>query len=75
MRKRVFGHMQTAKSQISLHCQLKESLDSTEYINGEQTRGWYFSNAQGDLNWRGMHMFEGSFSLDAAQIIIIAKPE
>ena len=35
MRKRVFGHMQTAQSDQSLHCPLTESLDTIECFNVE----------------------------------------
>ena len=67
MRKRVFGHMRTAKAQISLriraeglHSPLTESLDTTECMNMEQI---HFTRAQDDLNIRILHMFEGTFSL------------
>ena len=45
MRKRVFGHMRTAKAYISLRlrqsnqdlrCSLRNSWYTTKYINGEQ---------------------------------------
>ena len=37
-------------------------------MNGEQRPGWYFARAQAQdgLNLRILHMFEGTFSLDAA---------
>ena len=49
MQKRGFGHMRTAKAQITLcgsdqgfhFFSLTESLDFTEYMNGEQMPGWY----------------------------------
>ena len=72
-RKRVFGHMQTAKAQISprIRCSLT-SLDTTECMNGEQRPGWYFAHAQEDFKPRTLRMFETTFSLDAA--FIISKP-
>ena len=38
-------------------------------INGEQWPGWHFVYAQDDLNLRILRMFEGTFSLDAANNI------
>ena len=55
MRKRVFGHMRTAKAQISLssaqsdhglRCLLTELLNTTECINGEQMPGLDFVHAR-----------------------------
>ena len=37
-------------------------------MNEEQRPEWYFAHAQDDLNLR---MFEGIFSLDATNIIIV----
>ena len=35
----------SAQSDQSLHCQLTESLDTTECMNGEQSLGSYFAHA------------------------------
>ena len=71
MLKRVFGHMQTAKAQIRLrgclHCPLTESFATTEYMNGQQNPLWYFMY---DLKLQILHMFEGSFSLCWAHMIL-----
>ena len=78
MQKRIFGHMRTAKAQISMRirtvwsgapCPLAESLDITECMNGEQRPGCYFGRAQYDPNLRIWRMFEGTFSLDAVHLI------
>ena len=45
------------------------SLDTIESMNGEQMSGLYLEHAQNDLNLRILRMFEGTFSLDMAQII------
>ena len=52
MRKRIYGHMRTAKVQISLCSLIRafavpliESLDTMECINGEQMPGWDFVRA------------------------------
>ena len=75
-KKRLFGHIRTAKAQIScasnqsdqgIHCPLAESLDTTECMNGEQRPGLDFKHAQDDLNPR---MFEETFSLDVAHLDI-----
>ena len=58
----------SAQSHQDLHCPLTESLDTTEYMNGEQRTGRYFAHMQYDLNLRILCMFEGTFSLDAANI-------
>ena len=78
MRKRPFGHMRTAKAQISmrlfahayqgLRCPQNEWLDSTEYFNGDQMPGWDFAHVQDDVNPHIMHMLEGTFSFDAAHL-------
>ena len=68
MRRRIVGHMRTAEAQ-GLHCPLTEALSTTDCMNGEQTPGWYFAHVHGDLNRRILHMFEGTFSLDAAHIM------
>ena len=68
--KSVFGHMWTAKAQISctsvqsdqgLHCQLKESLDTTECIDEEQRPGRYFVHVQDNLNLLILSMLKGTF--------------
>ena len=55
----------SAQSDQGLHCPLTKSVDTTECMNGQQRPGCYFAHAQDDLNLR---MFEGTFSLDVAQI-------
>ena len=60
----------SAPSDQGLHCPLTESLDTAECMNGEQRPKWYFTRAPDDLNLRIMRMFEGSFSLDATQLMI-----
>ena len=35
----------------------------------EQSHGWYFAHRQGELNLRILHMFEGTFLLDAARVL------
>ena len=39
-----------AQSDQDLHCPLTESLDTAEYMNGEQSPGCNFAHAQDDLN-------------------------
>ena len=39
VKKCVFWHMQTAKSDLGLHCPLTESFDTSECMNGEQRPG------------------------------------
>ena len=53
MRKRVFGHMRTAKvlnirakSDHGIHCPQTESSDTTECMNAEQRHGSYFAHTQ-----------------------------
>ena len=57
------------QSDQGLHCPLTESLDTTECISGEQRSGLYFTHSQDDLNLQILHMFEGTYSLDAAQLL------
>ena len=76
MRKCVFEHMRTVKSQNSLRIRVvcwgpplfteRKLLDTTLCINGEQMSGWYFVHAQDDLNLRIFRMFAGLFSLKVA---------
>ena len=56
------------QSSQGLHCPLIESLDITECINGEQMPGWYFAQVQDDLYLSILRVFEGKFSLDAANL-------
>ena len=46
---------------------LKESLDTTEGMNGEQWPGRYFAHAQDDLNLRILRIFD--HCLDVAYIV------
>ena len=52
----------SALSDQGLHCPLKESLDTTECINGEQMPGSYFAHAQNDANTHILRKLEGRFS-------------
>ena len=57
-----------AQADLGLHCPLTELLDTTECRKGERILG-YFAHGQDDLNLRILPMFEGTFSLDAAQVM------
>ena len=75
MRKRVSGYMRT-RAQISLrirlHCPLRELLDTTKCIKGEQMPGTYFAHVQNDLKSRGiLRMFECTLSLGMAHMCIL----
>ena len=48
--RRSWSDCAVAQSDEDLHCPLKESMDTTEYMNAEQRPGWYFAHAQDDLN-------------------------
>ena len=61
----------SAQSDQALQCPPTESVDTTESMNGEQMPGQYFAHAQDDLNLRILRMFEGTFLLDAANIVLI----
>ena len=73
LRKRVFGHMRTAKAKVNLliracaqsdpgiHWPLTESCDTAECMNWEQMAGWYFAHAQDDLKLRILRTFRGLF--------------
>ena len=52
----------SAQSDQDLCCLLTESINTTEYLNGEQRCGWYF--AHGHI----LHMLEDTFSLAAAYL-------
>ena len=58
------------QSDQGLCCQLTESMDTTECINGEQRSGRYFAQLQDDLNLQILCMFGGMFSLVVAHIYI-----
>ena len=62
--------LHNAQSDLGLHCLLTESLDTTEYINGEQRPRWYLANAQDDLNLHILSLFKDSFSLDMAHLLL-----
>ena len=72
----IWGHQWSTQACASaqfdqgLHCPLTETLDTTECMNREQRPGWYFAHAQVYLNMRILRMFEGTFSLNLAQIVI-----
>ena len=58
----------SAQSDQGLHCPLTELLDTTECMDREQRPGWYFAHAQDAVSLRILHMFDGTFSLNAAHI-------
>ena len=41
----------SVQSDQGLHCPLTKSLDTTEFMNGEQRHRWYFAYVQKDLNF------------------------
>ena len=80
MQKRVFSHMRKAKTQISLSiCAVWSGpslsahriIGYTECMNEEQRPGWYFVHSQVDLNLCILRVFDGNFSLHAAQCKIV----
>ena len=67
LRKRVFGHMRTAKAQIrqsdqGRNCPLTELLNTTECMNGGQMPN-EAAHVQDDLNPHILCMLEGTFFL------------
>ena len=50
------GLLAYIQSDQGLHCLLTESLDTTEYMNGEQRPGWYFAHGQDNLTLRILHV-------------------
>ena len=83
MRKSIFGYMRPTKAQSSLHiravwqrlhCPLKETLDTTECMNGQQRPGWYVAYVQGDVNPLILHILEGMFSLNEANSNLSCAP-
>ena len=44
-------------------CQLKESVDTTECINGDQRPRKYFAHVQDGLNQQILRILEGTFCL------------
>ena len=58
----------------ALHCPLTELLNTIDYMSGEKRPRWNLvhAHAHGDLNLRILHMFEGIFSLDAAQFLLLS---
>ena len=58
----------SAQSDQGLHCLQTKSLDTIECFSGEQMPTWNLVHAQNDLNLHILHMFKGTFSLDAAQL-------
>ena len=78
MRKRVFGHMRTAKSQISLcitqsdqgiYCPLTKSLDIIEYLNGEQRPKLDFAHVYQYMKSHILRIPEGVFLLEAFEVM------
>ena len=45
-------------------------MDTTECMNGEQRPGWYFAHVQDDLNLHILRMFEGTFWLNDAHMVV-----
>ena len=60
----------SAQSDQGLHCLLTESLDTAKWMSREQRPGWYFGHAQDDLNLHILRMFEDTFSLDSAEVML-----
>ena len=60
----------SAQSDQGLYGPFTDSLDTTEYMNGERRPRCYFVHAQDDLKQRILRMFEGTFSLDPAHVCI-----
>ena len=54
-----------------LHCLLKESLDTTKCIKGEQMPRWDFVDMQDDVKTLILHMLEGKILLDTAHIRLL----
>ena len=82
MRKCVLGHMWTAKAQISLHIHavwLEPSLITQSYWILQnvwwESKGpdYFFEHTQENLNLHISHLFEGTFLLDLAHIMIVIK--
>ena len=82
-RRRVCGHIRSAKAQISLCIRAAwsgpsktKSFDTVEYFNGEQMPGWDFAHVQDDANTHILRMIEGTFSHRAAkmQTLIPVQP-
>ena len=44
-----------------LHCLLKEALNTTECMDGEQRSGCFRTDAQSDLKLRILQIFEDNF--------------
>ena len=60
----------SAQSDHGLHCPLTESLDTIEYMNGQQSPGRYIAHAQDDLNLRILRVFKSTFLLDSIHMFI-----
>ena len=70
MRKRVSGHLRTAKAQTSLRIRAVWSgpslsanriLKYYRWSNGEQRHGWDLAHAQGNVNSHILRLLEGRF--------------
>ena len=42
-------------------------------MTGEQRPGWFFAHVQDDLNLHILHMYKGTFSLDAAHYVFVVN--
>ena len=79
MQKRVFRHKRTLKAQINLRIRkiwpmptlpAYKLLDTIEYNNGKLMPGWNFVHVQDDAKRHILRVLKGTFSLDAAHIIV-----
>ena len=69
MQKHVFGHMWSAKAQISLRIHTvwsgpslsAVSFDIKECFNGEEMPGWDFAQVQDDVNPHILRVLKGTF--------------
>ena len=61
----------SVQSDQGIHCQLTESLDTTECMNSEQMPGWDSAHVQDDVNEHILRMLEGTVLFDAANMILV----
>ena len=59
----------SAQSDQGLHYPLTKSQDTIEYMNGDQSTGWYTAHVQDDVNPYILRMLEDTFAHDKAQIM------
>ena len=58
----------SAQSDQGPHCPLKESLDTTDCMNGEQMTGWYFAHAWNESESLHFAHVEGHLSLGSVRL-------